>query len=198
MHSRPPIGRPRALPWRRGFTVFELLTVVAIVGVMMSIIVPRMGISKSTEVQLAGMQLAQDLDLARTRALSTRSHARIVFTSGGASPSYTGYLDDDGDSTFTESASESIALRGWRTRRLPDRIVYGRGSAPAAPEDAGSGPITWPSSRAQFDSRGLVTPRNTTGAVYIRHANDPAEVAAIMVSPSGSVKLWLYRGTGWQ
>lgn len=182
---------------RRGFTIIELLIVTVIVGLMMAIVAPQMRISESTEIQLAGMQLAQDIDFARTRALSTRSHVQVTFDNG-ASPSYSGYLDHDGDSTFTRSQTEAVALRGWQTRTLPNRIVYGRGTAPAVPGDAGSGAITWPSYRAQFDSRGLVTPRNGAGTVYIRHASKESEVGAIVVSASGSVRLWLYHDGVWK
>ena len=71
-------GRRSAVNARRGFTLIELLMVVVVVGVMMSIAVPRLRITPETEVQLAAMQLAQDIDLARTRALSTRSASRPV------------------------------------------------------------------------------------------------------------------------
>ncbi len=182
---------------RRGFTMVELLTVFTVVGIMMTIVVPRMRVSEATEVNLAGMQLAQDIDLARTRALSTRNMARVQFTNT-STPSYSGYLDDNGDSTITGSVSEALALRGWRTRALPDRILFGLGSAPRVPGDAGNGVITWANSRAEFDSRGLVKPAGASGTVYLRHANKPAEVAAIVVSASGNVRLWTYHEGVWK
>ena len=175
----------------------ELLTVFTVIGIMMTIVVPRMRISEATEVNLAAMQLVQDIDLARTRALSTRNLARVKFTNSSA-PSYSGYLDDNGDSTITQTVSEALALRGWRTRALPDRVLFGRGSAPKVPGDAGSGAITWANSRAEFDSRGLVTPAGASGTVYLRHANKPAEAAAVVVSPSGSVRMWTYHDGAWK
>lgn len=186
-----------AMRRRRGFTIIELLMVFAVVAVMMAIVVPRMRVSESTEVQLAGMQLAQDLDLARTRALSTRSLVRVTFATG-ASPSYTGYLDTNGDSTITGTTAEALALHGWQTRKLPDRVLYGRGTASAIPGDAGSGAVTWASARADFDSRGLVTPSGSSGVVYMRHERKPEEVTAVAVSPSGSVRLWVFHGGVWK
>lgn len=182
---------------RRGFTMIELMMVVTVVGIMMAIVVPRMRISESTEMQLAGMQMAQDIDLARTRALSTRSRVRIVFTPA-TQDSYTGYLDDNGDSTITGSTAEKLALRGWQTRDLPVRVTFGRGTAPGVPGESESGAITWASSRAEFDSRGIVTPNGASGTVYMRHANKPEEVVAIAVAPSGSVRLWLYHDGVWK
>jgi prepilin-type N-terminal cleavage/methylation domain-containing protein len=182
---------------RRGFTMIELIATTTIVGIMMSIVVPRMRISETTEVQLAGMQLAQDIDLARTRALSTRNLARVVFTNVGQG-SYAGYLDDNGDSTIAGSNAEMLALRGWQSRDLPVRVKYGRGTAPAVPGETGTGAITWSGSRAEFNSRGLVTPSGTGGAVYLTHVNKPAEVVAVVVAPSGSVRLWTYHNGAWK
>ena len=182
---------------RAGFTIIELIMTTALVGIMMSIVVPRMRISETTELQLAGMQLAQDIDLARTRALSTRNLARVAFTTGGQG-SYAGYLDHDGDSTITGSNAELLALRGWQTRDLPVRVKYGRGSAPAIPGETGSGAVTWGDSQAEFNSRGLVTPSGTGGTVYLTHVNKPSEVVAVAVAPSGSVRLWTYHDGSWK
>ena len=182
---------------RAGFTFIEMLMTVAVLGIMMSIVVPRMRISEAMEVQLAGMQLAQDIDLARTRALSTRNLVRVQFVTGSPG-SYVGYLDVNGDSTITGTNAEMVALRGWQSRDLPARVQYGRGTAPAVPGETGSGAITWASSRAEFNSRGLVVPGGTGGAVYLRHANKPEEVVAIVVAPSGSVRLWTYHGGAWK
>jgi prepilin-type N-terminal cleavage/methylation domain-containing protein len=182
---------------RAGFTLIELILTTTVVGIMMSIIVPRMRISETTEVQLAGMQLAQDIDLARTRALSTRNLARVQFTTGTLDK-YAGYLDHDGDSTITGSNAELLALRGWQTRDLPARVKYGRGTAPGIPGETGSGAITWSSSQAEFNSRGLVTPQGTGGTVYLTHVNKPGEVVAVSVAPSGSVRLWTYHDGSWK
>jgi len=184
-------------PSRTGFTMIELLTVIAVVGIMMSIVVPRMRITATTEAQLAGMQLAQDIDLTRTRALSTRSRARVSFTTG-TSASYTGYLDTDGDSTITESNEERLALQAFGTQPLPPRMTIGRGSASSIPGDVGSGSITLANSRVEFDSRGLPTPMGTSGTVYLRQTEDPSAVVAVAVSPSGGVRLWTWRGGSWQ
>ena len=175
----------------------ELLTVLAVVGIMMSIVVPRMRVSAATEVQLAGMQLAQDVDLSRTRALSTRRFARVAF-SPGTIASYTGYLDTDGDSTITGTDAERLALQAFGTRPMPDRVTIGRGSAPGIPGDASSSSVTFDNAQINFDTRGLPTPMGTSGIVYLQHTVDPTEVVAVALSPSGSVRLWTYHNGGWQ
>ncbi|MBL0169161.1 MAG: GspH/FimT family pseudopilin [Gemmatimonadaceae bacterium] len=179
-----------------GFTLIELLMVVAVVGIMMAVLVPRFRISPETEVQLAAMQMAQDIDLARTRALSTRSTVRVKFVSG--SRNYTGFLDDDNNSTIGETQAERDALRGFATRTLPARIDFNRGSASAVPDDGGSGAITFAGSKVEFDSRGLTLPMGVGGVVYLKQQTSATAVAAVAVSPSGQVRLWTWHNGAWQ
>ncbi len=182
----------------RGFTLIEILMIVAVVGIMMSIVVPRMRVSEATEVQLAGMQLAQDIDLTRTRALSTRSIARIHFTPLTASSSYSGFLDDNGDSTITQTSTEQLALQAFGKRALPPRVEIGRGTASGLPGESSGGGVTFPNDDVNFDTRGLPSPMGTSGTVYLHHAADKSAVVAVAVSPSGSVRLWTWKNGGWQ
>ncbi len=168
---RGSVRQPRA-----GFTLIELLMVVIVVGVMMAVAVPKFRISPETEVQLAAMQLAQDIDLARTRALSTRSR-RVQF--GASARDYTGYLDIDNDGTISGTSTEREALRGFATRTLPTRVDYGRGSAGPIPNDASSSAITFSGSQVDFDSRGLTFPMGNSGVIYVRHEVTSSAVAAV-------------------
>ena len=181
---------------RFGYTLVELMVVVLMVASMMAIALPRLRISAATEVQLAGMQLAQDLDLARTRALSTRSMARVSFSTSART--YTGYLDDDTDGTIAETQAERDALHGFATRTLPTNVNYGRGSASAVAGDAASGVVTFPSAKMNVDSRGLLTPMTASGTVYLVNQNDPTAVVAVAVSPAGNMRLWTWREGAWQ
>jgi prepilin-type N-terminal cleavage/methylation domain-containing protein len=190
--SRYPFSRNR-----RGYTIIELLVVVMIVGIMAAVMLPKFRISEKTEVQLAGMQLAQDMDVARTRALSTREMVRVSFNS--SSRKYGGYLDDDGDGTISETAAEWQALQGFGVRELPTRVSYSRGAAGAIPGDARQGAINFLDQRIEFDSRGLTMPMGTRGVVYLANDRDPYAVVAVEVTPSGNVRFWTYHiDGGWK
>lgn len=179
---------------RRGYTIIELLAVVMIVGIMAAVMLPKFRISEKTEVQLAGMQLAQDVDVARTRALSTREMVRVSFNSSGRK--YGGYLDDNGDGTISETTAEWQALQGFGVRELPTRVSYSRGAAGAIPGDAREGAINFLDQRIEFDSRGLTMPMGTHGVVYLANDRDPYAVVAVEVTPSGNVRFWTYHMDG--
>jgi prepilin-type N-terminal cleavage/methylation domain-containing protein len=180
-----------------GFTLIEILMVVTIIGIMVTIAAPKFRITELAEVQLAGMQMVQDVDFARTRALATRSLTRVAFANNSAA-SYSGYLDTDGDSTIAGTNAELQFMHGFGKRPLPDRVLYGRGAVPPIPNDASNSAITFANSRVEFNSRGIVQPMGTSGVIYMRHANKPECVVAVEVSAAGNVRLWTYRDGSWK
>jgi type II secretory pathway pseudopilin PulG len=177
--------------------MLELIAVVGVIGVLMAIVAPRFRLSRATAVQLAGQQLAQDIDVSRTRALATRLMARVAFEPSNRR--YGGYLDHDGDTQFAQSATEWQALRAFGERTLPAGVKFGRGVAPALPEDPANGDITFANNYVEFDARGLVLPANTGGVIYLTNEADPSAVVAVAVSPSGNTRYWTWKpGEGWQ
>lgn len=187
----------RHLDVSKGFTILELIVVIVIVGLTMGIVAPRFRLSGATEVQLAGTQMAQDIDVTRTRALTTRQKSRVAFRRDAKA--YGGYLDHDDDGTIGEIAIEWQELRGFGERPLPAGIAYGRGGAPALPDDPGGGDITFADSRVEFDSRGLTIPQGSGGVVYLRSEREAGSAVAIQVAPSGNTRLWTWKsGEGWK
>ncbi len=174
---------------RPAFTILELLVVLAIIGITLGVFIPRFVVSPRSAVETAGMQLIQDLDVARIRALATRSATRVRFTSG--SPTYASYLDHDADQLFAYSNEEMAALHGSGVRELPKGVVFGRGSLPLFP---GADWLTIVGF-IEFSPSGLSAPR-----VAYLHAEDDANVGiAVQVYPSGGMRLWRHQeGTGWK
>ncbi len=183
---------------RVGFSLVELLIVMVVIGISLAIVGPKFRMSEATEVQIVGMQLVQDLEVSRTRALATRSQVRFVFETGGTVGAYSGYLDDNRDGVFAESHEERVALRGFGRRELPPRVTYGRGSAQPLPTDANGNAITFADDRLWFNTRGITEPLGTSGVVYISSTVDPEQATAVAVSGSGATRLWVWRDGAWQ
>jgi prepilin-type N-terminal cleavage/methylation domain-containing protein len=181
---------------RDGFTLIEVLIVVVLIGVMMAIVVPRFRVSQATKTRTAADQLARDLEAVRSRALSTRSIARLAFDP--VTNTYVGYLDADRDGTIGQTAVETAALQVFRTRALDPDVRIGRVGAPDLPGFAGAGNITLPNSRVDFDARGLTTPLGTQGVLYLSGTTDQTAVAAVSVSAAAGIQTWVYRNGAWQ
>jgi type II secretory pathway pseudopilin PulG len=183
---------------RRGSSLFELLTVVAMIGMLSAIVVPRFRVSAHTKVRLAAQQLAQDLEFTRTRALATRSPARVALATSGTI-GYTGYLDFDRDGAFVQSGEESDSLAGFRARPFEPGVSFGRaGGAPDLPSLPGAGSITVPNGRVDFDTRGLTAPFGAKGVIYLTHADDPTAAAAVSITGAAGIRAWVYQGGSWR
>lgn len=185
----------RCLSGRSGFSLIELLTVITVMGIMMTIALPYMRVSPQTKVRSAGRDLVRYLEVIRTRALATKRIVRLTFDL--AEGSYTAYLDDNGDGTFLQTVAESQAV-GIGTRRLRTRTVFGMGNASQLPNYPGTGPVTFANNRVEFNTRGVTIPFGVRGVVYIRYSDDPNAVSAVSVSGSASFKVWNYRDGAWQ
>lgn len=202
---RPPAIPPGAARPRPGFSLIELVTAMCIVGITLAIFIPRLRQSPRTLVDTAAVQLAQDLDVARTRALATRSVVGFAFTADRRS--YAGYLDHDRDGVVAWTAAERAALRGSGVRELPAGVRYGNGRD-YPPVDPGCAPqcpntlLTWFTvegfSGTYEDAIG-VRPNGRSAFIYLQGVDNPTAVAAVELAVSGMLRVWRYRAaTGWE
>lgn len=180
----------------RGITLIEMLVVIVMIGILTAILIPRFRVTPQTRVRQAADVMVRDLELVRSRALSTRSRTRVRFDV--ADESYTGYLDFNRDSVFAQTAEETDSLHGFGRRRLTDNVVFGRGSAPDLPGLPGSAVINLPNGAIDFDTRGLTNPFGTRGVIYLSHPGDPNAIAAVAVTGAAAIRTWTYDGTSWR
>ncbi len=196
LHPRVGDGLKRAALGTAGFTLIELMTTVVIIGMALLIMMPRLRVSPRSHVRHAAEQLVNDLELIRTRALSTKSMVRLDCNTGGAS--YIAYLDDNQDDVINATTAEAQAMKGFGQRSLANGVVFGLGSVPRIPGDTLSGPVTFASDQILFSNRGLPQPFGVRGTVYFTHPDDNTIASAVTVTGSGSFRTWNYYGGGWQ
>ena len=181
---------------QRGFSLIELIIVILLMGLLSSIMIPNMRPTPLSKVRFAAQTLARDLELVRTRALSSKMNARMLFSM--VERSYVGFLDYDRDGTIDETALETRALRARGRITLSSDVRFGRGTAAELPGIPGAGPVTFADGRIHLNGRGIPMPFGARGAVYLVHRDYPDAVAAVSVSASGSFKAWSYAGGAWR
>ena len=133
-------------------------------------------ISPTRRVENMAYLIGAQLEMARTHSLGNRQLVRVDFDVVNAS--YTAYADHDDDDAITGVAAEIDAFPEFGARSLDDLVVFGRGSASAAPGDSGSGAVTMASERFSLDRQGVPTPWGTMGTIYLTHSRDDSAVAA--------------------
>lgn len=171
-----------------GFTIIELVLVVAIMLIMTSIIAPTFRVTPTREVENTAHALVAQLEMARTEALGERHMVRVDFDV--VSRTYTAYADDDGDDVIGGTAGEIQEFAEFGVRTLPDLVTFGRGTASALPGDGGVGEVTLTGAQLTLDREAIPTPWGTMGTIYITHMRDADAVAAVAVASSGSFKAW--------
>jgi prepilin-type N-terminal cleavage/methylation domain-containing protein len=181
---------------KKGFTLIEMITAITILGIMLSIAIPRLRVSPSRRVESEAYRLLQNLELSRTRAMAARSLVRVSFDVGAGS--YTGYLDEDRNGQIDETLAERQALRAGGLVELGPDVNFGRGGAPSVPGDTASGQVTFSNNRVVFDGKGITVPFGARGTIYFVHRDHPDAVAAVAVTSSASFRLWTFKDGRWQ
>ena len=82
---------------------------------------------------------------------------------------------------------------------LPDQVKFGGGSVSTGPLGGSTGdPVPFTNDRIEFNSRGMVFPLGTQGALILTHEADASAVTAVTISGAGAFEVWHYRNGGWE
>jgi len=134
---------------QNGFTIYELLTVIAIIAVLAAIATPNI-ISWRTEAKLRGASnnLRVDLQMAKLRALREKAIVTVIFTANG----YNIFIDNGAGANagnWNLDVDESFV----KNKQLPAGVTI------ALPTSFDS-----PNNRTRFNGRGFPDPATLTGA----------------------------------
>lgn len=177
-----------------GFTVIELVIVMAILVIMVGIVAPKMQVSNLRRVEGMAHQLAAELEMARSNALGKRFMTQIVFDDKDRT--YTAYVDDDRDGDIKQQKQEIDAWPEFGERELEMYVNFGQGNASPVPGDPSLDPVTLTDATLSLSVQGVPEPWGTMGTVYLVHRDDPDAVMAISVASSGSFKVWRWSSGG--
>ncbi len=179
-----------------GFTIVELVMVMAITVIMVGIVAPLLTVSPSRRVEGMAYQITAHLELARTNALGKRLMTQVVFDE--TARTYTAYVDHNRDGNITQNASnvEVLAFPEFGERELERFVDFGRGNASTVPGDDSPDAVTLTSATLDLSVQGVPAPWGTMGTVYLVHRDDRDAVMAISIASSGSFKAWRWSPGG--
>lgn len=175
----------RLIKAKGGFTLVELMIVIAIIVIGSAIAIPAYNITikPTAELNGAARQLYSDIQLIRLRAVSENRRYGIDFDS--TSDDYIVFEDANGD--FEYDAGETILKRV----QFSAGLGYGRVSFDA---NYGSGDgVTFTGTGVansfSFSTRALPSPN---GIVYLKNNKNPPEGRMVNVNSMGGVRIQKY------
>ena len=177
---------------RRGFTIVELVVVMAVMGIMAAIAIPRMRVTPHQQVEGEARRVLQAIELARTRAYASRAAVQVAI----GDSTITFYLDADRDSTFALSGDETTAFGPGGVVRAPTGLRFLQGDPGAAPGDSTTARAAGSVQLARIAPRGTPDPFGSSFTVYVTSDADDRATAAITMSPAGNVRYWTFHAGG--
>jgi prepilin-type N-terminal cleavage/methylation domain-containing protein len=179
---------------RAGFTLLELIVILALVGIIVTIAVPRIDVARF-QLDAAVQEVLSKVAVSRGQALLRQHDIVLTFDE----PGDRFYVLYDADNSGSTTSGELRAMV-----QLPDRVKFGRGGAPAISGMTDAVPFTKVSESLpalRFHRNGSASEE---GIVYLtsgRAAGStgfPQDTRALKVErATGSVRCLSYRTLAW-
>ena len=182
-----------------GYTVTELLTVIAIVGMFSAIAMPSwLTLQRHAAVFAAAEELQSVFRGARMKAIASGRNVGVRFTKSGTTWMYALYDDRNGNGIKTAEINSGVDKMIARPKRVLNTVRYASIAAPAKtiidPDGAklkpSDSPVQFGSSAiCSFSPLGTATP----GTIYLTHSNDEIWCARVY-GTSAKVRVLRYLG----
>jgi prepilin-type N-terminal cleavage/methylation domain-containing protein len=169
----------------RGFTLLEVIIVVAMIGIMAAIAIPAvMSWAPDYKLKAAARDVYSTLQKARSMAVKFNRDAAVEFDP--TSNSYSICDDWDGSACVGNQQTTTFASLGYG-------IGYGHGNASSSVGGGFDNEVTFGGDNVVFNSRGL----GNAGYVYLDH-QDNSKTYAIGSLSSGVIRILKWNGSDWE
>ncbi len=158
----------------KGFTILEVVTVIAIVGILSAVAIPGMSaFANRMRIETATRTLSTDLREVKMKSVLDRTDYTVVF--------------DPGSNIYELPERHSSLPPGIRFGFGPG--VLGPPANPASTPDSDG--ISFSSNKAAFYSSGT----NSMGTIYLTNNNNIN--MAISITITGRTRIWKWDGSKW-